>query len=490
MKSKIIGREKEQKILEKCYLSKEPEFIAVYGRRRVGKTFLIRNFFSSGKNQIFLNVTGMQSGSMHEQIQNFTESVAEALFHKKVNLQAEDDWHNAFKRLTDNLLETPKNIKIVLFFDEFPWMVTQNSKLLQNLEYFWNQHWSKDPRIKLIICGSASGWILKNIINNKKGLYNRVTKAIHLEPFNLRETKAYLTSRGIRLNNNQITELYMVVGGIPHYLAQIDKGLSATQVIEQLAFSTGSFLLGEFDKLYATLFNNVESCIEVIKIIAKHRYGIGQEELFRVASNISSGGTMVQLLRDLEDAGFIVSFKPKWHKRKGVYYKAIDEYTLFYFSWIEPIKKDLLIRGLRKGYWVKIQNTAPWNSWRGYAFESVCYKHLTQIGEALNLSPNSIPAAWKYIPKAGSKEVGAQIDLLFDRDDDAMTVCEIKYTNTPFIIDKHYAKELLNKIDVFKRKSRTTKQIFIAMISANGIKPTMYSEELISGCVTLNDLFR
>lgn len=489
MKTKIIGREKEQQILEQCYTSKNPEFIAIYGRRRVGKTFLIRYFFNSKKNQIFLNVTGMQSGSISEQIQNFTESVAETFFNKNVKLKPERDWHNTFKMLSDNIAGISKNTKVVLFFDEFPWMVTQNSKLLQNLEYFWNQYWSKDPRVKLIICGSASGWILKNIINNKKGLYNRVTKTIHLEPFNLKETKKYLSSRGIKLNNNQITELYMVVGGIPHYLAQIEKGLSATQAIERLAFSTDSFLLGEFDKLYATLFNNVASCIEIIRIIAKHRYGIGQEELFRAASGISSGGTMVQLLKDLEDSGFIVSFKPKWHKRKGVYYKAIDEYTLFYFSWIEPIKKDLLIRGLRKGYWEKIQNTASWQSWRGYAFESICYKHLIQISEALNLSPNSVPTTWKYIPKTGSKEFGAQIDLLFDRDDDSITACEIKYTNTPFVIDKHYAKELTNKIDTFKRKTKTTKQIFIAMISANGIKPTIYSEELISGCVTLNDLY-
>ena len=224
----------------------------------------------------------MQSGSISEQIKNLTESIAEAFFNKKVKLEAEKDWHDAFKALADHILEVPKNNKVVLFFDEFPWMATQNSKLLQNLEYFWNQYWSKDSRIKLIICGSASGWILKNIINNKKGLYNRVTKTIHLEPFNLNEAKKYLISRGIRLNNNQIAELYMVVGGIPHYLAQIEKGLSATQAIERLAFSTDSFLLGEFDKLYATLFNNVTSCIEIIRIIAKHRYEIGKKNFLEL----------------------------------------------------------------------------------------------------------------------------------------------------------------------------------------------------------------
>jgi AAA+ ATPase superfamily predicted ATPase len=184
---------------------------------------------------------------MNEQIRNFTESVAEAFFYKGVKLETEKNWHKTFKMLNNNIEAVPKGKKIILFFDEFPWMATQNSKLLQNLEYFWNQYWSQDKRIKLIICGSSSGWILKNIINNKGGLYNRVTKAIKLEPFNLSETKRYLSYRGIKLNNKQIAELYMVVGGVPHYLSQIERGLSSTQAIERLAFSKGNFLLKEFD---------------------------------------------------------------------------------------------------------------------------------------------------------------------------------------------------------------------------------------------------
>lgn len=489
MKLQIIGREAEQKILERCYASNAAEFFAVYGRRRVGKTFLIRSFFSKKADSIFLNVTGMQAGSLLEQIQNFTEAVAETFFHKRVKLETGKNWRDAFKMLTDNISAIPQKQKIILFFDEFPCMATQNSKLLQNLEYFWNQYWSRDTRIKLIICGSASGWILKNIINNKKGLYNRVTKTIHLEPFNLSETKKFLISKGIKLNNKQITELYMILGGIPHYLAQIEKGLSATQAIERLAFSKGSFLFREFDNLYATLFRNSENCIEIVRIIAKHRYGIGQEDLFKCIPHLSSGGSIVSLLKELEDTGFITSFRPKWNKRKGIYYKVTDEYTLFYFYWIEPIKKDLLAKGLRHGYWEKIKDSSSWQSWRGYAFEAICYKHLTQISEALSLSPTSLPSTWRYAPKAGSKEQGAQIDLLFDRDDDSITICEIKYTSTSFAIDKQYAKSLMNKVDVFKDKTKTNKQIFIAMISATGIKATMYSEELISGEVTLNDLF-
>lgn len=489
MQTKIIGREEEIDVLEKCYTSDTPEFLAIYGRRRVGKTFLIRSFFSKKKNIVFLDVTGMQDGNMFEQIRNFTDALGEAFVHPGARLESGKNWYESFRTLNEYINSSSKNKKVILFFDEFPWMVTKNSRLLQYLEYYWNHDWSKDKRIKLIICGSSAGWILKNIVNNKKGLYNRVTKSIQLEPFNLRETKKYLFYKGVKLTDKQIVELYMVMGGIPHYLAQIEKGLSATQAIEKLAFSRKSFLLGEFEKLYASLFHNSKHCIEIIRLIAKYRYGIGQEELLKKISDFASGGSKIQLLEDLENSGFIMSFKPQWHKKKGVFYKIIDEYTLFYLYWIDSIRETLLEKGLRKGYWEKTHASQAWQIWKGYAFEALCYKHLAKISELLNLSPAAIPNTWRYAPISKSNKQGAQIDLLFDRDDDAITVCEIKYTDKPFEIDKQYAKNLMNKVEVFKKITRTTKQIFIAMISANGLKPTMYSEELVTGCVTLDDLF-
>jgi len=485
-KIKIISREEEIRILEECYASNQPEFLAVYGRRRVGKTFLIRSFFGQ-KNALFLDITGMQDGDMSEQIRNFTDAMGETFVHPGARLEAGETWQESFRTLTE-YIRLSNHKKIILFFDEFPWMATQNSKLLQFLEYFWNHTWSKDNRVKLIICGSSAGWILKNIINNKKGLYNRVTKTIHLEPLNLKETKKYLLHKGVKLNNKQIAELYMVIGGIPHYLNRVTKGLSVAQIIEKLAFTKESFLLNEFNKLYATLFHNAKSCIEIIRLIAKSRYGIGQVELLEKISS-AGGGSKTQLLDDVEDAGFIISFKPKGHKKKGIYYKVIDEYSLFYLYWIDPIKDTLLTKGLRQGYWEKMQLGHAWSIWKGYAFEALCYKHLIRISEVLNLSPTAIPTTWRYAPLTKSKEFGAQIDLLFDRDDDAITVCEIKYTAKPFEIDKQYANNLINKVEIFKEKTKTSKQIFTAMISANGIKPTMYSEELITGVVTLDDLF-
>ena len=485
----FYGREKERNVLELAYKSKKPEFIALFGRRRVGKTYLVRNVFMQKKDAVFFYVTGTKDGNITHQIQNFTEEIGTAFIRSGVRLETKANWRDTFRILTDHIEASPKK-KIVLFFDEFPWMVTKKSGLLQTLEYYWNHHWSRDPRIKLIICGSSSGWILKNIVNNIGGLYNRVTQRIHLEPLNLHQTKGYLARRNIRLSNKQITHFYMVLGGIPHYLDQIRAGISAMQAIEELAFKKNSFLITEFKNLYATLFGVANGHIELARIIAQHHYGIGQEELANASANITSGGALSKRLEDLVEAGFIERFKPFQHRRRGVSYKMIDEYSLFYFRWLEPIKDTLLEKGMRKGYWEAIQKSPAWQSWAGYAFESICYRHISQISLALKLSPTAVPYTWKYVSIKGSKEDGAQIDLLFDRDDDAITIIEDKFTEKPFIIEKSYAERLKRKIDVFKEKTNTAKQIFLAFVSASGLKKTIYSEEMVSGIVTLDDLFK
>lgn len=486
---KILGRQDELAVLEQFYASDKAEFLALYGRRRVGKTFLVRQFFDK-KNCTFFYATGIHKASAQQQISELTKEISRT-FYQGTEIKQKKNWFDTLELLTQIIQnQTPKNKKIVLFFDEFPWMATHRSKLLQALEYYWNRHWSQDNRIKLIICGSAAAWIIRNIINNKGGLHNRITRALQLEPMSLLETKNFLYGIGIKLNNKQISQIYMVMGGIPYYLSQIDPGLSATQVIEKLAFTKNSFLFREFDNLYSSLFDEAESYIEIVRAIASKKYGVGQEELFGKIKLSSKGGTIVKKLKDLENTGFIISFTPYQHRKKGIYYKIIDEYTLFYFNWIEPVKETLLKQRLRKGYWHSIEKTAGWHAWSGYAFEALCYKHTAQISEALSLSVTSLPSTWRYIPTKLSQEQGAQVDLLFDRDDDVITLCEIKHTDQPFTIDKLYFQKLNQKMAAFKKITQTKKQLFFVIISANGIKKTIYSEEIVNGLVTLDDLFK
>jgi uncharacterized protein len=484
----LIGRVDEQAVLKKLLVSNQPEFLAIYGRRRIGKTFLVKQFYSQ-QACFFFSVTGIQNGNLFEQMQCFMLEIARK-FYNNAELKEPENWFEIFDKLM-NALETftDKHQKIVLFFDEFPWMVTHRSKLLNVVEYFWNQYWSTNPRIKLIICGSSAAWIIRKIVNNKGGLHNRITCKIQLSPFNLGETKSFLVARGVKLNHKQITQLYMATGGVPYYLSPVTKGLSATQLIEELAFKKNSLLFEEFDNLFSSLFNDAEPYIELLRIIAQYRYGIGQEDMIRQSKNASRGGRIKEKLNELEDAGFIISFVPFCHKKRGIYYRLVDEYTLFYFKWIEPLKRTLQKQSLERGYWESQQNTPSWYSWSGYSFESLCYKHLSQIRKKLKMSPSAIAHTWRYVPNAQSKEQGAQIDLLFDRKDNTITLCEIKYTESAFVINKKYAAELLNKENVFIGKTKTKKQTLIVMIAAQNIKHNRYADDLITNVVTLDDLF-
>ena len=485
----IIGRKIEKEILEEAFQSSEAELVALYGRRRVGKTYLIRNFFEHKEDTLFFTMTGTKDAPQDEQTTNFAQTVRDAFLYEGAPVDVKKAWRDAFSMLTD-LLRLSKKKKLVLFFDEFPWMVTKGSRLLRTFEFFWNHYWSRDPRIKLIICGSSSGWILKNIVHNKGGLYNRVTRTIQLEPFNLKQTKEYLEYNNVRLNYRDITDLYMVMGGIPFYLSKVKPGRSAAQVIEEIAFQKNSFMLTEFANLYATLFGSEGPYIAIAREIADHRYGIGQEELIRKVKRFSSGGRAIKVLTDLEQAGFIARLTPFGRKRKGIYYKMIDEYSLFYFRWIEPIRRAILETGERSGYWGRMQNSQSWYNWAGYAFEALCMKHIQQIRKALHLNSFALAYTWRYTPKKGSGERGAQIDLLFDRDDNAITLCEIKYTKQPYAIDKQCMAKLHRQIDVFKAQTKTRKNIFISFIAAEGLKKTIYSEELVHNLVTLKDLYK
>lgn len=480
----LIGRALEQKLLQEMLNSTNSEFLAVYGRRRIGKTFLIREYFKN-KNGLFFNITGAKDASLKDQIKHFTEEIAR-VFYNNITLTPGKNWDETFSILTKALTNLSKKKKVVLFFDELPWMATKNSKLLQTLDYYWNQYWSRNPKVKLIICGSSSSWIVDKVINNKGGLYNRITRQIHLQPFTLKEVKSFFNNKNIKLTNNQICKIYMAMGGVPHYLNYIQRGKSAAQNIDLMAFTKNGILAQEFDKLFASLFDMHELCIQLILIIAESNLGINQEEIFKKIG--TKGYVVLQKLKELQSAGFITKYIPYQRVKKGIYYKITDEYTLFYLKWIKPIKDSLISESSAKGYFESQQNTPKFYNWAGYAFESICYKHIEKIRERLGLDVSAIPYPW-WINNTAIGLDGAQIDLLFDRIDDSITICEIKFTNQSFNIDKQYAKDLERKIRIFKDITKTKKQIFLAIISANGVRNSKYLKELVSKVVTLDDLF-
>jgi len=486
----IIGRGEEKKLLEDAYKSKKSAFIAVYGRRRIGKTFLIRTFFILKKCNFF-HVTGIQEGHMQDQIDEFCKAIEATFYHSQIQLKAPDSWTKAFELLTNTIKQqTTKNKKIVLFFDELPWLATQKSGFVQALDYYWNRFWSNMPNLKLVVCGSAASWMIKNILHHTGGLHNRVTTRIVLDPFNLVDTRAYLKARGFTYNEQQILEIYMIMGGIPFYLDFLKKNLSVSQNIDHLCFNKKGPLVDEFGILYASLFQHYESHGEIIRILALKKRGVERTELLSKCKLSSDGGTFNKRLKELEASGFIVSFTPYGFKKRGTYLRIVDEYTLFYLAWIAPALSTINKIDKANRYWIEQSQTPSFKSWSGYAFEAVCFKHIEHIRKALGINASALIGNWQHIPKKGSLEDGAQIDLLFDRSDGIITVCEIKYSNEPYRLTKQEAQALLKKITVFKKRVHTNKQVVTALITVRPIQETMYSEEIISGKVTLEDFIK
>lgn len=486
-KETIIGRKHEQEKLEKAFLSKRAEFIAVYGRRRVGKTFLIRSFFSK-KEAIFFQVSGIHKGSASIQLNEFTKEIKAAFFPSQTRLDAPKSWMEAFELLTEIIRRYADGKKVILFFDELPWMALRSSKLLQALEYYWNRFWVNMPNIKLIVCGSATSWILNNIIKNKGGLHNRVTLRLPIEAFNLAETKAFLNYENISYDSYQTLQLYMCLGGIPYYLTMLDPGFSAIQNINRVCFQKKGSLLDEFDLLFSSLFTNADLYKTIIKIIAAKREGISREEVERKIKQ--KGGQLSKKLTELEEVGFISSFTPWGREKRGLYYKIIDEYILFYLTWIVPGTKTKISQELTNKYWEEISQTQAWKSWAGYAFESVCFKHIGGIRKALHIPDGAQSYSWKYLPKKAAKDQhGAQIDLVFDRNDGVINLCEIKYSKTPYIMDKADLQNLLNKAAVYQQICKPNKLIFISLITSFGLKHSDNLEKVIASSATLEDLF-
>lgn len=483
MKS-IIGRKSEKKKLSKILRSDEAEFLAIYGRRRVGKTFLIHEFFQ-GKG-LYFELTGQKDAGLKMQLDNFYQAVQEA-FKPTLPIKKPDSWKEALSILTTLVETQPGKKKIILFFDELPWLATKRSGMLQALEYEWNRKWSRTDNLKLIACGSAASWVLEKLIQAKGGLHNRITDTIHLQPFTLGESSRYLKSRGVKLKPMQILELYMAMGGIPHYLRQVEKGKSSTQIINSLFFHKDGFLFTEFSRLFQSLFDHADVHNKIICEIGEKRNGIRRGDLLE-ATGYKSGGTFKKRLQELKESGFIQEFIPYGKNRKDFTIKIVDEYTLFFLHWIKPIRDRSAFR-YNPNYWLNLSKEPQYRIWAGYAFEAVCMKHIDQILKKLaieNLA--SEIGSWHYIPPKKSRETGAQIDLLIDRIDSSINICEVKFSNNQYSIDKNYARNLHNKIKVFEEKTGTKKQIFLSMITTLGLKKNFYSEDLVDSEVVLKDL--
>ena len=479
---KIIGREEEIKLLEKLYLSKQAEFLAIYGRRRIGKTFLVTEYFQD--KGIFFEITGSATATTKEQLLRFHHEFC-GLFKSTQNIKPPKSWQEAFFRLKDAIKEIQTHQKVVLFFDELPWLASSKSKFLSALDYFWNRHLSRMPNVLLIVSGSSASWMIKQVLNDKGGLYGRLSAHLRLRPFNLSETEQFLLSKGIQLTRKQICEIYMVTGGVPKYLSFIEPAASSAQCIQSLCFTPQSPLIGEFHKLFYSLFKHPEAHIELIKVLANSRHGLGRKKLLE-AAKLPRNGQTSKILRELEESDFITVLYEQGKINQSSKYMLADEYSLFYLQWIDPAKSTIL-RGDENDYWIKRFNTSSWLSWAGLAFESLCLKHVSKIKDALKIGGVTTTSGYWKTTIDGKKE--AEIDLIIDRADQCINLCEIKFCNAPYVISKSYAQELQKKKEVFRSTSKGRKALFTTLITPYGAPLNPAYLSVVDNQIVIDELF-
>jgi AAA+ ATPase superfamily predicted ATPase len=473
----MIGRQKEIDILAKTYASQKPELVAVFGRRRVGKTYLIGSFFEG---KIDFELTGLKDGTKEQQLRNFAYSLKDA--QNSANLPPPPiDWLEAFHQLKTYLesLDDTERRKVV-FIDELPWIAAGKSDFLTGLSYFWNSYASK-TNIVVVICGSATAWMIQKIINDKGGLHNRVTRRIHLQPFTLAETEAYFQEKHITFDRYQLLLLYMTMGGIPHYLEQVEGGKSAIQNIENICFHPQGLLRTEFDNLYSSLFTNPDRYESIISALSATWKSMSRTDII-AKTKISDGGGLTMMLQELEQSGFIASYIPFGKKKKDTLFRLADCYSLFYLKFIRDIPAKETIS------WQSLSQTQAWITWSGYAFENICFHHIDKIKTALGIS-GVHTNQYSFLAKTTEEIEGAQIDLLIDRQDNVISLCEVKFYNDELVLTKANADDLRRKKSVFRHVTGTKKQIFIVLITTFGLIKNKHNLGLIDNVLDMNALF-
>ncbi|MDR0783112.1 MAG: AAA family ATPase [Propionibacteriaceae bacterium] len=458
----MIGRHDETNMLLDCLESDRSHFVAVTGRRRIGKTYLVRQVL--GQHFTF-HATGVAKVGQRRQLEEFTKSLRK---YGSQSTPMPTDWFAAFHTLRELLESSPAEKKVV-FLDELPWMATRRPEFISALESFWNgwAAWSSD--VLLVVCGSATSWLVSNLFQNTGGLHNRVTRRIHLQPFTLAECREFFETNGFAMGTTDLLEAYMVFGGVPYYLDLLDKRYSLAANIGRECFAIGGQLRHEFDTVYTSLFQHWEGYVQVVRALATKRKGLTRSDIIK-ATRIPNGGRMTKILTELEQCGFIARVRPFGRKNRGSLYQLIDFFTLFHINFIEGSDPD-------PQYWQKYGTGPAHSAWAGNSFELVCRAHLRQLLQQLGVGAVITTAtSWR----SEQTDPGAQIDLVIERADNVINLCEMKYAPAPYLITRSLDEAMRYRRSVFVGETGTRKAVHLTMVTPFGLVRNMYSDSLQS----------
>ena len=477
-KNILIGREREKAELQHCVDSDRSEFVIVYGRRRVGKTYLVDQFFH---HQFDFAYTGGHRLSKAKQLRNFAKALVN---YAKLERQPKfSDWDDAFDALEEYLETTSSDKRKIVFFDEMPWIDTPQSEFVDALEMFWNGWASRRSDIVFVASGSSTSWMVDKLVENQGGLHGRITCNIYVRPFTLHETEEYLAHRKANWDRYQILQTYMILGGIPFYYSLLNPKESLVQNVDRLFFRKNGELKTEFEELYHSLFSHAEKYTEIVKLLNDRREGLTRDEML-AATNMDAS-VLTKVLRNLERCDFVIRYSQFGNKNKGAIYRLVDFYTLFYYRFIEGFN------GQDEEWWSHNFQSRSVGAWQGFSFELVCLMHLRQMKRSLGIGGISTEAsAWRYVPlkAAKSQEKGTQVDLLIDRADRVINLCEMKFSEHPYRISEDYEKLLRDRMETFRTQTKTTKSLVHTFVTTFGVADGMY-RSIVNSEVTMDGLF-
>lgn len=473
---KLIGRERETKELQRCLQSDKSEFVIVYGRRRVGKTFLVDQFFNY---QYDFTFVGGHKLSMSRQLSNFAKALKK---HARLSKRPKfSDWFEAFDALEEYIETLPLEKRKVIFIDEMPWIDTRNSEFVEALENFWNAWATRRQDILFIASGSATSWMVDNLVENQGGLHDRIDTRLYLRPFTLRDTEIYLRNRHFAWDRYQILQTYMTLGGIPYYLSLLKGNESLVQNIDRLFFTKNGTLRTEFDELYNALFTQADGYINIVHALAKHREGLTRQQILDTVK--IEGGVLTKMLRNLERSDFILGYQYFGHKSKDIIYRLVDFYTLFYYHFIANDRSQDEL------WWTHHIQTPLVNEWQGFSFELICLLHLPQIKMSLGISGMASSASvWRIAADKQKKQDGAQIDLIIARADRIINLCEMKFSTTHYHISSVEEEKLRNRAFIFQQATKTLNSLVHTYITTFGVA-NIESHSILQNQVIMDDLF-
>jgi AAA+ ATPase superfamily predicted ATPase len=467
----MIGRKYETERLKESLKSENSELIAIYGRRRIGKTYLVRNVYEK---HIKFEVTGLYGGNQDKQLDNFFGEL------KRVSNKIKEEdkpkkWKDAFELLKIYINSLRSQSKKVIFIDEMPWLDTHKSDFRMYFGHFWNTYCEKRNDIIVVLCGSAASYMVQNVISNEGSLHARLTYKLQIKPFTLFETQEFLKHKNIKWGNYHVLHLYIAIGGIPHYLNKVRKGESVVQSIQRLCFDTSGDLVNEFDEIFESLFNQSSSHISIVRALGSSVKGISRANLIKKSKH-AGGGAFTRALDELIASGFVTKYSAYDKKIKKMLYRLSDEYSKFYLKYIEPNKNQ------GEHFWNTMFQQQSYTTWAGFNFETICLKHITQIKKALKIQGiHSTNSSWFTD--------GAQIDLVIKRADNWINLCEMKFYNTPYKLGKNELTDLKNKVSKFKEDTKTKDVVVITMITTYGVLENENSQEIVENSFEMDILF-